>query len=89
MNSIKKTYLWACRGPLRYVLVVGLGAYGISLGLALTAFLAVRCHLYRFVGAEVAFFLSESAGLIFGLGMWMFLGRKVRKLIDATTPSGR
>lgn len=89
MNAVKRIYCWACSGPVRYVVVVGLGAYGITLGVALSLFLLLRGHAHGITGIVFSFALSEIAGLVFGLGMWLTNGRKVRKMLDGKASSGR
>ncbi|MGB8601891.1 MAG: hypothetical protein WCD42_06815, partial [Rhizomicrobium sp.] len=64
MNAVKRVYVWACHSPVSYVVVIGLGAYGITLGLALSVFLLWRGHAHGITGIEFSFALSEIAGLV-------------------------
>lgn len=73
---------WAAAGPLRFIAVAGLGAYGLSLGLLLSFFLALRGHLHGWIGIGISFALGELAGLLAGIGLWLFVIRKARKLLN-------
>ena len=66
-------YKWACKAPLRYVLIVGAGFYGTLFGLVLIAAFFWLGHLHSAFRVEMSFVFSWITGLFFGLCLWLFV----------------
>lgn len=79
MRAFQECFRWASHSAGRFVLVIGLGAYGVILGIGLTLYLALVGGLPIGLSAGVGFGLSEIAGLLFGGGMWAVSRRPKRK----------
>jgi hypothetical protein len=87
MTRIVRFYCWACMDATRYVLAVGLGAYGTGLAVLLIGWFALTGRLDG-AAVEMAFIIAWITGALFGLGMWYVFGRKLRKAIrDAAQKS--
>jgi hypothetical protein len=82
-TTVTRLYRWALRGPLHYVLVVGLLTYALPLDAALTGYLAALRQVPVELSLAVASALAGAAGLIFGLGTWLTSGRWARKDLHA------
>ena len=66
---------WACKGPLRYILVFGVGVYGTILGLTMTGWFLVTNHLHHVIRLVATFGISWMTGIFFGLVIWLFMVR--------------
>lgn len=88
MNRIIRLYSWACMGMLRYIVAVGLCTFGSLLALVMIAWFAVSGRLSS-AAVYMAFYIAWVTGAFFGLGMWIFFGRKIRKVLSEAASSRR
>jgi hypothetical protein len=78
---------WASKGPLRYILIFGVGIYGTFLGLVMTGWFLFTGHLHHVIRVVLTFGVSWTTGIFFGLCMWLFMARPLKgQSHDASAP---
>ena len=80
---------WASKGPLRYILVFGVGIYGTFLGLLMTGWFFFTGHLHHVIRVVLTFGVSWITGILFGLCLWLFMVRPLKGQSDDTAAPRR